>query len=356
MCFRGDQRGGMPLLFSRILQRVTLPPETLVREHRGSMATTRRRDVRRRPVCITVFAINQITPAATIDEGNNWINLGYGPLSLVHPVTSDHARQLRDRADFAGRGRGNSIWCTQPRLLRKRQAAGQWLRYRSRGDRGYRSAAAGDSDADRARSLQPGQREHAWCQLESATTGTGNIPGLLCGLTGVPAPCANIRVNTNQALSVTLTGLTAFAHWNGAGSVFGSRQAAAVTFVNAPGNNTALTLKETGGTTLNPANFIRVLYTTGGGGTITIQTTTNSGGTYTDAGATITGFGGLAANDILTAFVDQNGVVYVWKNTTFIGSRTPTANALWSTGGGRIGMQLPNNNNRVDNFAGGTVP
>jgi hypothetical protein len=29
-----------------------------------------------------VFALNQITPAATVDEGNNWINLGYGPLSL----------------------------------------------------------------------------------------------------------------------------------------------------------------------------------------------------------------------------------------------------------------------------------
>jgi hypothetical protein len=33
-----------------------------------------------------VFALNQITPAATVDEGNNWINLGYGPLSLVSPV------------------------------------------------------------------------------------------------------------------------------------------------------------------------------------------------------------------------------------------------------------------------------
>ena len=34
----------------------------------------------------TVFALNQITPAATVDEGNNWINLGFGPLSLVNPV------------------------------------------------------------------------------------------------------------------------------------------------------------------------------------------------------------------------------------------------------------------------------
>jgi hypothetical protein len=33
-----------------------------------------------------IFALNSITPAATVDEGNNWINLGYGPLSLVNPV------------------------------------------------------------------------------------------------------------------------------------------------------------------------------------------------------------------------------------------------------------------------------
>jgi hypothetical protein len=29
-----------------------------------------------------VFLLNNISPAATVDEGNNWINLGYGPLTL----------------------------------------------------------------------------------------------------------------------------------------------------------------------------------------------------------------------------------------------------------------------------------
>jgi hypothetical protein len=38
-----------------------------------------------------VFALNNITPAATVDEGNNWINLGYGPLSLVDPAHDTHA-------------------------------------------------------------------------------------------------------------------------------------------------------------------------------------------------------------------------------------------------------------------------
>ena len=33
-----------------------------------------------------VFALNQTVVAATVDEGNNWINLGYGPLSLSKPT------------------------------------------------------------------------------------------------------------------------------------------------------------------------------------------------------------------------------------------------------------------------------
>jgi len=32
----------------------------------------------------TLFVFNNITPAATVDEGNNWINLTYGPLSLFN--------------------------------------------------------------------------------------------------------------------------------------------------------------------------------------------------------------------------------------------------------------------------------
>ena len=31
--------------------------------------------------------IFSLTPAATVDEGNNWVNISWGPLSLVNPVT-----------------------------------------------------------------------------------------------------------------------------------------------------------------------------------------------------------------------------------------------------------------------------
>jgi hypothetical protein len=170
----------------------------------------------------------------------------------------------------------------------------------------------------------------------------------------------NGNTSTGVAQDLLLPGS---AYWNGsnAGPVLGNRQAAAFTFASTPANNSALMLKATGGT--NAAglqqNFVRVLYTTAGGGTITVQTTTNSGGTYATAGATITGVG-FVSGDTITAMVDQAGVVTVWKThlgvSTTVGTRTPVANALWTTGGGRIGLQLPAGATRVDNFAGGNVP
>jgi hypothetical protein len=30
-----------------------------------------------------------LTPTATVDEGNNWINISWGPLSILNPVTSN---------------------------------------------------------------------------------------------------------------------------------------------------------------------------------------------------------------------------------------------------------------------------
>ena len=32
--------------------------------------------------------IFNLTPAATVDEGNNWINISWGPLAMTNPVTN----------------------------------------------------------------------------------------------------------------------------------------------------------------------------------------------------------------------------------------------------------------------------
>ena len=163
---------------------------------------------------------------------------------------------------------------------------------------------------------------------------------------------AALRVNGNQA-SANNAGT---AYWNGTGSTFGAKQAAAFTIANTTVNNDALILKATGATVLGVApNFIRVSYNAG---TIVDVTTTNFGVTTT---STITTASPTFVNgDTLTAMVDATGTVFVWRTTaanvtTFIGAAQLPNDPLWTTGGGRIGMQLPAGA-RVDNFAGGTVP
>ena len=43
-----------------------------------------------------------LTPAATVDEGNNWINLSWGPLAVANPLTNADTRQLCAVGRFAG--------------------------------------------------------------------------------------------------------------------------------------------------------------------------------------------------------------------------------------------------------------
>jgi len=185
--------------------------------------------------------------------------------------------------------------------------------------------------------------------------------------TGAPAgvswsQAGTLGVNANQALSSGAGfGLPSTANFNGtanSGPLFGAKQAAAFTFVqnagspSAPVNNSSLLLKASGSPTLNVyPNSIRVQYQTSSGGQVVVATTTN-GLTYTTRGTFASGL--FVAGDTLTAMVDSTGTVYVWKNSTFVGSVTIPGTGFW-TGTGRIGMQLPATA-RVDNFAGGTLP
>ena len=313
-----------------------------------------------------VFSLAGITPSATVDEGNNWINLSYGPLSLSNASQySAKNTALASLGDY-------SIAAGSPAMSV--------------------ATASGAPDHDFFGHTRP--------QGTGFDIGAVEIGGGSGGGSGIPTLGVldtfnrNTTVNLNsgapagvawsQATLGPLAAIAVFdvnppggvgagvaqdllmpgsAYWNGsnAGPVLGNRQAAAFTFASTPASNSALMLKATG--TTNAAglqqNFVRVLYTTAGGGTITIQTTTNSGGTYTTAGAAITGVG-FVNGDTITAMVDQAGAITVWKThlgvVTTVGTRTPAANALWTTGGGRIGLQLPAGGTRVDNFAGGNVP
>lgn len=158
---------------------------------------------------------------------------------------------------------------------------------------------------------------------------------------------AAITVNFNQASDSTLPGA---AYWSLAG--FGTRQAAAFTIANTTVSGDSALLKVSGGSATLPANWVRIR---ANGASVVVDTTTNSGVAYSTAGTLTNANSAFANGNVLEAMVDANGVVYVWKNTTYVGSVLLPNNTLWTTGAGRIGMQLPAGS-RVDNFAGGTVP
>ena len=165
-----------------------------------------------------------------------------------------------------------------------------------------------------------------------------------------PGGVAALRVNTTQGFANSAGN----AYWNVLPVGFGAKQGAGFTIANATLNGDSLILKASGGVVLGVAqNFIRVSYASAGN--IVVSTTTTFG-LATTSSTTLNNVNSTFVNgDRLTAVVDATGVVNVWKNTTFLGSVTVPNVALWTSGAGRIGMQLPTGA-RVDDFAGGTVP
>ena len=145
---------------------------------------------------------------------------------------------------------------------------------------------------------------------------------------------AALRVNTNQAFANS----SGNAYWNGAGSTFGAKQAAAFTVANATVNGDSLILKSSGGSLLGVSqNFIRVQYQTAGGGQVVVETTTTFGLTTTQTAVLP---GAFANGDTLTALANTDGSVDVWKTTganvtTYLG-RSATS-ATFAAGTGTVG-------------------
>ncbi len=165
---------------------------------------------------------------------------------------------------------------------------------------------------------------------------------------------ASIRVNASQAYAL----LAGQANWAGPSPNFGTRQGAAFTFRTAPSGGESLLLKVTNGagTANNPANYLRVQYQPANGGQVLVRRTT-TGNTATPNFATLgTLAGAFATGDTLTAVANVDGSVDVWRTTaasvtTYLGR----SNLSNSTGGGRVGLQLPAGA-RADDFRGGAVP
>ncbi|MGC2193987.1 MAG: Ig-like domain-containing protein [Terriglobales bacterium] len=276
----------------------------------------------------TLRLIDEITtliPVPALDEGGNWIDVRWGPLTHMgdyhlgagSPLNTGSATGAPNH-DFDGQSRP--------------QGGGF------------------DIGADEIGSTTGGGNnptKPTLTVLDAFTRANANTLGgnwSQVSLLGLAA----VRVNNNQAFGIVAGAAT----WNVPGSGFGTTQSAAFTFANSTVNNAALVLKATGGTAALPSNFIRVQAT---GSQVVVATTTNSGGTYTTRGTLA---GTFVSGDTLTARVDATGAVFVWKTSggadTYLGSVTITPNTGW-TGTGRIGLQLPTNG-RVDDFAGGTTP
>jgi hypothetical protein len=311
-----------------------------------------------------------LTPAATVDEGNNWINLSWGPLAL------NNATNGSGLGNYALAGGSPAIdYIPSTATANYNEAPPKDFFDNPRKTAGNPCVDVGAVDVAAVTTCKAGTGGGGGGPTKPALTVLDNFnrAAALNLNTGAPAGVAwnettvagfaTIGIldqtggNPSTGVAFTLTGGNAF--WAGTGNPFGARQAAAFTFVGTPTNNTGLALKATGGTATAPTSYVRVRYTTAAGGTITIATTTNGTAFTTAPGGTLTGFGNLANGDTLTAMVDATGVVNVWKtsggNTTFIGTANLPSVPAWTTGGGRIGMLLPVAT-ALDNFAGGNVP
>jgi hypothetical protein len=167
----------------------------------------------------------------------------------------------------------------------------------------------------------------------------------------------NTTTGTAQCTAGALGSCVAggWAYWGNSsgGTAFNDSQAAAFTISGTPANTPSLLLKARGTTVLKVYQTgVRVRYT---GTNVAVETNVNGGG-WSNA-ATLAGT--LAANDTLTAQVDNNGNVYVWKTTgatTTVLGAVPLGDTFGFGVTGAIGLHLIGDNSaRVDDFAGGTV-
>jgi hypothetical protein len=123
-----------------------------------------------------VFVFNNIAPAATVDEGNNWINLSYGPLTLY----SDAGKAMLASASV---GTASGAYTTVPG---------------SAADGAGSGSAAGVPNHDFFGNPRPqGNYDIGAVEIR------GTAPVLL--VTPNPVSFGPVSINTNKALVVTVT-------------------------------------------------------------------------------------------------------------------------------------------------------
>ncbi len=293
-----------------------------------------------------------IDTAATADEGGNFIDIRFGPLTLWNCLNPDGSVKAPQSAANCPLFGNFHLAAGSPAINAgaSRTAANGVPAVDVDGE--ARPAAAIDIGADEfAAAPPPPPVLPALALLDNFNrANSGNLGGNWTQLTLLGQ--ASIRVNASQAFPL----LAGNGFWSGA---FGAKQGAGFTLAQAPANGTSVLLKGSGSTTGPYPRFVRVRYN---GGAIQVDTTVNAGLGYANL-ATLASGVTLAAGDTLAAMSDNAGVVTAWKisaagTAQLLGQATlPVSGAdAWIAGSGRIGIQLPTGAPRVDDFRGGTVP
>ena len=301
--------------------------------------------------------------AATVDEGGNFIEVRFGPLTRWNcPVNANGQPTSANCPNEFG---NYHLRTGSPAINAGNNANAPATDFDNEG-RARSGANPADIGADEFGGSAGGGTPGfpTLSLLDNFNRGNANTLGsawqqLTAGLPPFIPTSAGIRVNGNQAYCTGLLcalGANAYRP-NAAGTPLGPKQGAAFTFTTATSNNASLLLKASGSYN-NALGFypqaIRVRYNAGQ----VIVETTNNGLTFTQHGSVA---GTFANGNTLTAVADASGLVSVWKSSgttnTLLGTvQLPTTGSRsFTTGDGRIGLYLPFGA-RVNNFAGGNVP
>jgi hypothetical protein len=293
-----------------------------------------------------------IDTAATSDEGGNFIDIRYGPLTLWNCLAPDGSVRTPQNAANCPLFGDYHLRTGSPAIDAGLAASGS------------NGVPSVDFDGD----ARPGGPATDIGADEVAAAAVPFVPPALPVLDNFNRANSNslggswqqlvigsaaLRVNAQHAQGFVLGGN---AYWSGA---FGTRQGAAFTFVGTPATGTSLLLKASGTFVLGTyVNFVRVRYS---GGQVLVDTTTNGGLSYANQRTVATGVS-FAPGDTLGAIGDAAGTVTVWKlaaggAVTVLGqaSLPVTGTTAFVAGAGRTGMQLPTGAS-VDDFRAATVP
>ena len=296
-----------------------------------------------------------IDTAATSDEGGNFIDIRYGPLTLWNCLNPDGTVKSPQSAancplfgDYHLAAGSPAINTGAPRTASNGVPTVDF-------DGLARPAAAIDIGADEFAAVvvpPPPVVLPTLTLLDNFNRASSNTLGsnwTQLALFGTAA----IRVNANQA-QTTLLGN---AYWSAS---FGPKQGAGFTLAAAPTNGTSLLLKASGNLTLGSyQNFVRIRYN---GGAILVDSTTTTGLSYANLSTLASGVS-FAPGETMAAMCDALGTVTSWKlpvsgPAVLLGQASlPVTGAnAFIAGSGRIGIQMAAGAPRVDDMRGGTLP